>query len=199
MNLPLEVQDILKWLKSEGLEARVMGGAARCLAFGVPVNDWDIVVLRGDLDHGTAFELAEEVCRTFHMLHPDSTVAVTQAYEQASGDFDDRWLSLAQLEFHADNVSVDILVAACHTWREVVDGFDSNINQCMLKEDGTPFYYYGERPVDIKFLKPITVARLCRIVDIAGQLGLKCVNKPEISDLDTLPKRDPDPQEDIAW
>lgn len=199
MKVPAEVQAILKWLMDEGLQARVMGGAARCLAYGVPVNDWDIVVLRGDLDHGTAFELAEEVCRTFHREFDNSTVAVTQAYEQASGDFDDRWLSLAQLEFNDSGTSVDILVAACHTWKEVIDGFDSNVNQCLLKEDGTPIYYYGKRPVALEFLKPITVARLIRLVDIAGQLGLKCINKPEISDLDTLPKREPNPTEDIAW
>ena len=179
-----------------------MGGAARNLAFGIPPKDWDIVVLRSNLDHGTAFELAEDVCRTFHRAYPDSTVAVTQAYDSASTDFDDRWLSLSQLEFHERKVSVDVLVAACHTWREVIDGFDTTINQCLIGEDGVPRYYYGERPVDIKFLKPITVERLCRLVDIAGELNLKFVNKPEISDLDTLPKREYGKgivEEDIAW
>lgn len=182
-----------------------MGGAARCLAHGAPVKDWDIVVLRGDLDHGTAFELAEEVCRTFHRMFDNSTVAVTQAYDSASTDFDDRWLALAQLEFHTHNVSVDLLVAQCHTWKEVIDGFDSNVNQCMVNDALThAFYYYLPRmlPDKLTFLKPITVERLLRLVDIAAELGLKCEGKPEISDLDTLPKREYGKgivEEDIAW
>ncbi|WWY65353.1 tRNA nucleotidyltransferase/poly(A) polymerase [Escherichia phage vB_EcoP_LHP] len=198
VNIPYEVQAVLNWFERNGYVASVAGGAARNLQFGAKVNDWDIVVESGGLCHAGAFELSEDLCHEFHKRWPLSTVQVTQAYDSAATDFDERWLALSQLEFLENNVSVDVLISTYPTIRETLEHFDSNVNQCYLsRETGNVYYPFG-LPDALLFLKPITVARYVRLVDIAKEIGLPVKGQAVITDLDTLPKRE-DPTEDIAW
>ena len=198
--IPYEVTEVLNWFQRQGYSAHIAGGAARNLKFCSPINDWDIVVESGGLCHAAAFELSADLCREFHALFPLSSVAVTQAYDSAATDFDERWLALSQLEFLGENpVSVDVLISVYPTIRETLEHFDSNVNQCYLgSETGNVYYPWGV-PEKLKFLKPITVARYIRLVDIAKECGLLIEGTATITDLDTLPKKDPAPDEDIAW
>jgi len=195
--IPYEVHAVINWFQRQGYVACLAGGAARNLKFGLPVNDWDIVVEQGNLCHAGAFELSEDLCHEFHKRWPDSTVSVTQAYDSAATDFDERWLALSQLEFHKDNVSIDVLISIYPTIRETLAHFDSNVNQCYVGASDTIYYPFGY-PESVKFLKPITVARYLRLTELAVQMGLPQEGKPEITDLDTI-KREYDAKEDIAW
>lgn len=176
MNLPFIVNEMLHYLKRRDFTAYIAGGAVRDIhAFCVP-HDWDIVVVnRGRLDERDVFHALEDLCHYFRSQYPTgASTSVTQAYESASGDFDARWLGLGQVEFtsslQGESASMDILFAREPNIELVLGGFDSNVNQCYLHE-GKPLYPWGA-PTELNFLKPITVARFNRLVDVAACLHI---------------------------
>lgn len=176
MNLPFIVNEMLHYLYRRDFTACIAGGAVRDIHAGCVPHDWDIVVVnRGGLDERDVFHALEDLCHYFRREYPAETfTSVTQAYESASGDFDARWLGLGQVEFVSSSpgasASMDILFAREPNIELVLSGFDSNVNQCYLHR-GNPVYPWGV-PEELTFLKPITVARFNRLVDVAACLHI---------------------------
>lgn len=173
MNLPFIVNEMLHYLYRHDFTAYIAGGAARDIYHGNVPNDWDIVVVnKGRLDERDVFHALEDLCHYFRSQYPTgASTSVTQAYESASGDFDARWLGLGQVEFtsslQGESASMDILFAREPRIDMVLEGFDSNINQCYLStETGNVYYPFGV-PDELRFLKPVTVARFQRLLQIA--------------------------------
>lgn len=180
IKLPTAVQTVINFFETSGYNAFVAGGAARNLHFGVPVNDWDIVVERGDLDEASTFRILEDLCLEFRTKYPaECNASITQAYEDASNDFDDRWLGLAQLDYN--DISIDILVSQEPTIAKTLAKFDSNVNQCCIA-GGWVIWFNDEPPVDIQFLKPITIERYTRLVKLSGELNLPLIGMPKLCD-----------------
>lgn len=171
MNLPFIVNEMLHYLYRRDFTAYIAGGAARDIFHGNVPNDWDIVVVnRGRLDERDVFHALEDMCRYFRSQYPTgASTSVTQAYEAASGDFDARWLGLGQVEFtsslQGESASMDILFAREPRIDMVLEGFDSNVNQAYIT-GGAVVYPFGV-PDELRFLKPVTVARFQRLLQIA--------------------------------
>lgn len=178
MNLPMIVNEMLQHLYRNDFTAYIAGGAARDIFHGNVPNDWDIVVVnRGRLDERDVFHALEDICRYFRSQFPvGASTSVTQAYDTANGDFDSRWLGLGQVEFSSslegESASIDVLFAREPRIDMVLEGFDSNVNQCYLsRETGNVYYPFG-LPDELRFLKPITNARFQRLLQIAMEQRL---------------------------
>ncbi|AWH15426.1 hypothetical protein [Aeromonas phage 25AhydR2PP] len=131
-------------LKSSGVA--FAGGAARDMLDGVEPKDFDLIIPRrafnrptydGAMEQAEAFDhmkdLMEDVCRAF----PDCSVEVYQAYDQSSGDFDERLLCAGSI--HWNGIQVDVLFSTAETLLEAIEGFDSDINQAFI--DGGHVYH----------------------------------------------------------
>lgn len=171
MNLPFIVNEMLQHLSRNGFTAYIAGGAARDIFHGNVPNDWDIVVVnKGRLDERDVFHALEDICRYFRSQFPaGASTSVTQAYDTASGDFDSRWLGLGQVEFSSslpgESASMDILFSREPRIDMVLQGFDSNVNQAYIA-GGAVVYPFGI-PDELRILKPVTVARFQRLLQIA--------------------------------
>lgn len=171
MKLPFIVNEMLHYLYRHDFTAYIAGGAARDIYHGNVPNDWDIVVVnKGRLDERDVFHALEDLCHYFRSQYPTgASTSVTQAYESASGDFDARWLGLGQVEFtsslQGESASMDILFAREPRIDMVLEGFDSNINQAYIT-GGAVVYPFGV-PDELRILKPVTVARFQRLLQIA--------------------------------
>lgn len=176
MNLPMIVNEMLHYLYRHDFTAYIAGGAARDIFRGKAPNDWDIVIVnRGRLDERDVFHALEDICRYFRSQFPvGASTSVTQAYDTANGDFDSRWLGLGQIEFSSrlegESASIDVLFAREPRIDMVLEGFDSNVNQCYIT-GGRVVYPFGE-PDELRFLKPITNERFQRLLQIAMEQRL---------------------------
>lgn len=166
MKLPNEVQKVLNVIDHMGLTGYIAGGAARDMFFGMKPTDYDIVIPNTTrLNEASAFDLMQDLLLTLHTEPGLTSIRVDQAYDSASTDFDKRWLCLGQIEYRDVDISVDILIARVPNIGMVLDGFDSNVNQCLFV-NGSTMYPLGV-PEELKFLKPITTARFQRLLEVA--------------------------------
>lgn len=176
MKIPLIVNNLMNYLYRQDFTAYIAGGAARDIFRGKAPNDWDIVVVnRGRLDERDVFHSLDRLCREVRYTYPDNSVtSITQAYDTANGDFDSRWLGLGQVEFSSrlegESASIDVLFAREPRIDMVLEGFDSNVNQCYIT-GGRVVYPFGE-PDELRFLKPITGERFQRLLQIAMEQRL---------------------------
>lgn len=168
MKLPNEVQKVLNAVDRMGLTGYIAGGAARDVFFGMKPTDYDVVIPNtARLNEASAFDLMQELLLTLHTGPEPTSIRVDQAYDSASTDFDKRWLCLGQVEYRDTGVSVDILIARVPNIGMVLDGFDSNVNQCYLSRETGNVYYPHGIPDELRFLKPITTARFQRLLEVA--------------------------------
>ena len=176
MRIPTKLEWIMAHMSQlYDLKAYVAGGAARDIYYYKTPKDWDVVIPNNHRwDERDVFNMLEGVCYFVRARYPESKVNVSQAYDGANGDFDSRWLGIAQLEIEdgGKTLSVDILFARAPSIRMVLEGFDSNVNQCYLGLISQhPMYPFGV-PTDIRFLKPITTKRLNRLLSLSEELRL---------------------------
>lgn len=176
MRTPTKLEWVMTYLsKLYDLKAYVAGGAARDIYFNRTPKDWDVVIPNDKRwDERDVFHMMEGLCTIVRTRYPESRADVSQAYAGANGDFDSRWLGIAQLEIEdgGKTLSIDILFARAPNIKMVLEGFDSNVNQCYLGLISQhPMYPFGV-PTDIRFLKPITTKRLNRLLNLSAELRL---------------------------
>lgn len=152
-------------------QAFVTGGYPRDLHYGRHATDVDITIPLGDYDAAQAYAAAEGLCAA--LAGVGTRVEVSQAYDQASGDFNERIHILIQVHCQ-DGQEVDIMFHKAPDLEGVFATYDSNINQVWLK-DGVPAWHAGHPPVECVGLKELTADRILRIHNIASQLGLPIV------------------------
>lgn len=154
---------VLRKLQQIGLQYSILGGYPRDLAAGRKPKDMDICV------YGQA---AQEVV---HELRNwlDYAEILQDAYEEstasASGDKNVQ-------DVYTLKCNVDIIFWKCQTEREVLDGFDFNINQYKLVDlhGETGIEFLGDSMgelVPIRELSELSSARVDHMIGIAKQIG----------------------------
>lgn len=152
--------------------AIITGGYPRDLHYGIPSSDVDITVPCGDIKPEFAFEAAVKL--TEILASSGCRVEISQAYEQASGDFNERIHVLIQVHL-TDGYEVDIMLHRANNLTHVFDTYDSNINQVWLNEAGEPVWHAGHPPTECLGLKDLTPERILRLHNIASRIGLPIV------------------------
>lgn len=177
------VQEFAKYAFDK--QAFVTGGYPRDLHYGRKPTDVDITIPLGDYDASQAFAAAEGLCSA--LAGVGTRVEVSQAYDQANGDFNERIHILIQVHCQ-DGQEVDIMFHKADDLAGVFSTYDSNINQVWLK-DGVPVWHAGGPPIECWAMKDLTAARIERIHQVAHEIGLPTVAesftvKPSIPPLD---------------
>jgi len=122
MTLVEQVTEVCRMLAAEGYDFVVAGGFARDTAAGVPPKDADICVYGGTLRNAFMANLPDYM---FNWAESNG-LTHSKAYSYGSGgsDFDERIDGVVKLG------QVDIIFYhEAHSWQEIVDKFDFNINQ----------------------------------------------------------------------
>ncbi|QOC54215.1 polyA polymerase [Aeromonas phage Atoyac14] len=122
---------------------RFAGGAARDMLDGVLPKDYDLIIPRHAFNRSVydvtitfAAEAAacmEDLMRSLRTHFQGCEVAVYQAYEQSSGDFDERLLCAGYIRWKG--VQVDILMSTYDTLLDAITHFDSDINQAFIDDN----------------------------------------------------------------
>lgn len=162
--------DVVEFVKAHFPDARVqiIGGYARDLFFGQTPKDLDLTVPVGEQCPSHMFELTEMLAAILSQAAPGRRVEISQAYESAAGDFNERIHTLLQVHCE-DGTEVDVMFHRANSVMEVWDSYDSNVNTVMI-EDGQ--FVWKESPVPVRLLKPLTEARAARLKEVAVSLGL---------------------------
>lgn len=122
-------------------DVRFAGGAARDLLDGVEPKDYDLLISRcafnrpvydGSMCTAEAFDHMGDLMKDLqHALGDGVQVEIYPAYDQSSGDFDERLLCAGSVKWHG--VQVDVLMSTSDTLLDALEGFDSDINQAYIK------------------------------------------------------------------
>lgn len=122
-------------------DVRFAGGAARDLRDEVEPKDYDLIIPRcafnrpgydGVMCSAEAFDNMSGLMKDLQLALGDGAqVEIYQAYDQSSGDFDERLLCAGTVKWHG--VQVDVLMSTSDTLLDALEGFDSDINQAYIK------------------------------------------------------------------
>ncbi|QOV07782.1 tRNA nucleotidyltransferase [Acinetobacter virus fBenAci002] len=126
VELPVEVQNALDWLKEEGFTAAVVGGFCRHIMYGKGTADIDIAVLVDDIND--VEKLQDEFGTPAHNRHVLAK-AEKSLYEGHTGFVAD---------WREGNINI-IAYDKYHysTINELVQSFDFNFNMWYISADGT--------------------------------------------------------------
>lgn len=154
---------VIRKLEQLGFQFSILGGYPRDLAAGRTPKDMDICVYsintRGDM-----YKLREWL---------KESLILKDAYEESSASASgDRNVQ----DVYTLTCGVDIIFWKCNTEREVLDGFDFNINQYKLVNTcgETCVEFHGESMGELKpvrELSELSSVRVEHIIDIAKQIG----------------------------
>ena len=163
--------DVEEFVKAYFPDSRVqiIGGYARDLFFGATPTDLDLTVPVGEQCPSRMFALTEMLALILARASCERRVEISQSYEAASGDFNERIHTLIQVHC-ADGTEVDIMFHRAHSVMEVWEAYDSNVNTVAII-DGQ--FVWKESPVPVRLLKPLTEARAARLKQVAYTLGLE--------------------------
>ncbi|AEZ65028.1 nucleotidyltransferase [Aeromonas phage phiAS7] len=122
-------------------DVRFAGGAARDMLDAVEPKDYDLIIPRcsfnrpvydGAMCTAEAFDHMSDMMKDLQLALGDGVqVEIYQAYDQSSGDFDERLLCAGTVKWHG--VQVDVLMSTSDTLLAALEGFDSDINQAYIK------------------------------------------------------------------
>lgn len=153
-----------------GVGSHVVGGYVRDVLFGVQPGDMDIGCCCGDRDPADMFAAAEGLVAALSPL--TYHIEISQSYDNASGDFNDRVHILIQATLLSGG-ELDIIWYKDYSWHGVFEHYDSNINKCIMGAAREPFYWDSiELPKEVVTYKPLTTQRVKRLKEIAEHLGL---------------------------
>ena len=160
--------EVVNFVSEHFPHARVQmsGGYARDLFFGKTPKDLDLTVPVGEQNPEYMFRVSELLCDC--LAKEGRSIEISQAYESATGDFNERIHTLIQIHCE-DGSEVDIMFHRSECLFDVWTSYDSNVNKVSIHEGR---FIWDEPPSPVRLLKPVTVKRAERIREIAGELGL---------------------------
>lgn len=154
---------VIRKLEQLGFQFSILGGYPRDLAAGRTPKDMDICVYsintRGDMYNLRAWL--------------EESLLLKDTYEESSASASgDRNVQ----DVYTLTCGIDIIFWKCDTEREVLDGFDFNINQYKLVDlhEETGIEFLGDSMGDlvpIRELSELSSARVDHMIDIAKQIG----------------------------
>ncbi|CAL1776903.1 nucleotidyltransferase [Acinetobacter phage vB_AbaP_ABW311] len=171
VELPVEVQNVLSWLKDNGFTAALVGGYCRKLKYGKATSDIDIAVLVKDIDD--VAELQAEFGLPAHLQHL-LTKAERSLYEGHTGFVAD---------WREGNINIVAYDREYHrSIPHLVQSFDFNFNMWYLDEDGIlknpdPFVEVHQVRLGNSLGSRPSVARLARFYNEFNSWDWKLVDK----------------------